>query len=153
MQPLLILYAVLIFVRASSWEEIPWKCESIHLPLVFMRMFPAAWQRGSFTTWKINKVDYEVPGFFQLITGSRTGQCMAPRGLIWQFQNSIEFSPSDPLGHKCLLFSFISIPSLNIFFLVILRSVYCSPKKLVFIVLSITLSSSSSCSSVSGSFL
>ena len=32
------------------------KYESFYLPSVFMRVFPAPWQRGSFITWKINKV-------------------------------------------------------------------------------------------------
>ena len=46
-----------------------------------MRVFPAAWERGSLITWKINKIDSEVHVVFQLITASQTDRPMAARGL------------------------------------------------------------------------
>ena len=42
--------------------------------------------RGMFTTWKINKADYEVPGIFPRITVSQTDQPVALRGLMYAGQ-------------------------------------------------------------------
>ena len=66
------------FCNSLKQKKKSLKYESFDLPSVFMRMFAAAWQMGSFTTWKISKVDCEVPGIFQQITASQTVRPVAP---------------------------------------------------------------------------
>ena len=56
--------------------------ESFDLSLGIYESVSSCLTEGSFMTWKINKIDCEVRGIFELITASRNDWHVALRGLI-----------------------------------------------------------------------